>query len=125
MTLSDVDGTSTVRLEALFQNCIFWGESDQLDDEVVVEKTGTNGTVTFENVLWRVKTVPPNVIESINNQDPQFDSIDVSKNYYDFRLNNKNSPAVDAGVSTSVAIDLQGNPRPTGLKPDLGCFEKK
>jgi hypothetical protein len=124
LSLSDVDGASIVRLEALFQNCIFWGESDQLENEVVVGKTGSNGTVTFENVLWRVKTVPPNVTDAINNKDPLFDSIDISKQYYDFRINKKNSPAVGAGASTSVAFDLDGNPR-SALKPDLGCFEKQ
>jgi len=124
LTLSDSDGASTVSLDALFQNCIFWGESDQLDDEVVVEKTGPNGVVTFENVLWRVKTVPANVTESINNQDPQFDSIDVAENFYDFRLNKKNSPAVDTGKNSLIVIDLDGNTRPVN-RPDLGCFEKQ
>ncbi len=125
LTLSDGDGASLLHLDALFRNCIFWGEHDQLDNEVVVQKTGTNGVVTFENILWRVKTVPANATEAINNQDPRFDSTDVSKEYYDFRLNKRNSPAVDAGVNTAVAIDLDGNPRPVGLKPDLGCFEKQ
>ena len=126
LSLSERDGTSIVRLEALFQNCIFWGQSDQLDNEVVVEKTGSNGIVNFKNVLWRVKTAPANVTvtESINNQDPLFDSIDISKQYYDFRINKRNSPAAGAGVTTSVAFDLDGNPRPA-LKPDLGCFEKQ
>ncbi|MEP7373651.1 MAG: hypothetical protein ABI675_09710 [Chitinophagaceae bacterium] len=124
--LSERDGASIVRLEALFQNCIFWGESDQLENEVVVEKTGSNGMVAFENVLWRIKTAPANVTvtDSINNQDPLFDSIGISKQYYDFRINKKNSPAVGAGTGTSVALDLDGNPRPA-LKPDLGCFEKQ
>ena len=111
-----------------FCNCIFWGENESLENEVVVDKTGSNGIVTFQNVLWRVKTAPLNVTidpAAINNLDPQFDSIDVSKHYYDFRLSKRNSPAVDAGNNNSLAIDLDGNPRPVGLKPDLGCFEKQ
>ena len=52
-----------------------------------------------------------------------FDSIDVSKNYYDFHLK-QTSPAVNKGVNTVVIIDLDGKPRPVSL-PDLGCFEKQ
>jgi len=93
---------------------------------VVVGK-GSTDFVSFDYNLWKVKT-PPQGIDSagiINNQDPQFDSINVSKNYYDFRLTKNNSPAVDAGTGSSVAIDLDGAVRPAGVKPDLGCFEKQ
>jgi hypothetical protein len=127
LSLSDADGT--VRLDALFQNCIFWGENGLVEDEVEVKKTGSNGNIIFNQVLWKVKTAPANITiippQPINNQSPQFDSIDVSKPYYDFRLNTRNSPAVDTGANTSVNIDLDGNTRPAGLKPDLGCFEKQ
>ena len=128
LTLSDVNGSTTSPLDATFLNCIFWGENESLENEVVVEKTGSNGIVTFQNVLWRLKTAPLNVTidpAAINNLDPEFDSIDVSKHYYDFRLSKRNSPAVDAGNNNSLAIDLDANPRLVGLKPDLGCFEKQ
>ncbi len=52
-------------------------------------------------------------------------AIDVSENYYDFRLNTRNSPAVNAGKDLGITIDLDGNIRPVGTKPDLGCFEKQ
>jgi len=126
LTLSDDNGSSP--LDATFLNCIFWGENESLENEVVVDKTGSNGIVTFQNVLWRLKTTPLNVNvdpAAINNLDPEFDSIDVSKHYYDFRLSKRNSPAVDAGNNNSLAIDLDGNPRPVGLNHDLGCFEKQ
>ena len=126
LSLSNTDGTSTGTLTALFRNCIFWGENGLVDDEVIVVKSGSD-TVNFNYILWKVKTPPQNIVSDqiINNQPPEFDSIDVSKNYYDFRLNKRNSPAVDAGVNTAVVIDLEGNPRPAGLKPDLGCFERQ
>ncbi|MGK2862694.1 MAG: choice-of-anchor Q domain-containing protein [Chitinophagaceae bacterium] len=127
--LSDADGSGTARLDAIFRNCIFWGESELVPNEVVVEKKGSPGTVTFDQVLWRVKTEPANVTlvppQPINNQSPQFDSIDASRHYYDFRLNTRNSPAIDAGNNAAVFMDLDGKPRPVGLKPDLGCFEKQ
>ena len=128
LIISDKDGTA---LDALFRNCIFWGENDLIENEVVVDKTGSNGEIIFDQVLWRVKTTPANSTiirpqEPINNQAPQFDSIDVAKNHYDFRFSrNQNSPAVDAGTNTGITIDLDGNTRPAGTKPDLGCFEKQ
>lgn len=128
LTLSDKNGSTTSPLDATFLNCIFWGENESLENEVVVDKTGSNGIVTFQNVLWRLKTAPVNVIispDAINNLDPQFDSIDVSKQYYDFRLNKRNSPAIDTGATNTIIIDLDGNSRPIRLKPDLGCFEKQ
>jgi hypothetical protein len=68
---------------------------------------------------------PPFVIGSqiINNQPPQFDSINTFKNYYKFGL--KGGPGVNAGTPTSVNIDLEGKPRPVGPAPDLGSFEKQ
>ena len=125
LSVSNTDGTSTGSLNALFRNCIFWGENGLVDDEVVVIKSGSD-SVNFDYNLWKVKTPPQNITSDqiINNQPPQFDSIDVSKNYYDFRFNKRNSLAIDAGVNTPVALDLDGNPRPV-LKPDLGCFERQ
>lgn len=126
LLVSNTDGTNTAVLTALFRNCIMWGEGGEVDDEVIVIKGGSDN-VNFDYNLWKVKTPPQDIMFAgiINNQDPQFDSINVSKNYYDFRLTKKNSPAVDAGTNTIIAIDLDGAQRPMGLKPDLGCFEKQ
>ena len=129
VTLSDADGNAAAPLNAIFRNCILWGESDQVENEVGVERKGSNGSITFDQVLWKMKTIPAGITiappEPINNQSPQFDSIDVSENYYDFHLRLKSSPAVDAGANAGITIDLDGNIRPVGTKPDLGCFEKQ
>lgn len=127
LTLSDNNGAGTNRLDALFQNCIFWGENEQLENEVDVDKKGSTGVVTFDQILWRVKTSPANTIitspSPINNEDPKFDSINVSKQYYNFRLK-EGSPAIDKGnIITQSLKDLDGNVRVT--VPDLGCFEKQ
>lgn len=128
LTMSDTDGTTTKRLEALFRNCIFWGENELVENEVVIQKTGSNGIITFNQVLWKVKTIPDNITtippQPVNNQSPLFDSIDVSKQYYNFRLR-EGSPAIDSGANFGIAIDLDGNTRSLGTKPDLGCFEKQ
>jgi hypothetical protein len=126
LTLSNFANNTSNILDATFRNCIFWGENGIVDDEVVVTKNGS-GTfnVNFDYSLWKVKTAPANIISNqiINNQKPQFDSINTSKNYYSFRLQT-GSPAINKGVNAGVSTDLDGKLRPIGL-PDLGCFEKQ
>lgn len=128
LTVSNFANNSSANLDAVFRNCIFWGENGLVDDEVVVVKNGnTTFNVTFDQVLWKVTSNPSNTTiippAPINNQSPLFDSINTSKNYYDFRLQLA-SPARNAGVNAGVTIDLDGKPRPVGA-PDLGCFEKQ
>jgi hypothetical protein len=126
LTVSNFANGSTASLAATFRNCIFWGENGIVNDEVVVLKSGaTPFSVTFDYNLWKVQTVPANSTgnQVINNQAPQFDSINTSSNYYDFRLK-ASSPAINKGIATGIATDLDGKPRSVGL-PDLGCFEKQ
>jgi hypothetical protein len=120
----------TMPLTALFQNCIFWGEGGFRDDsdEVVVAISGANAPVVFNSDLLKVNSGPQNstlnsTSMQLKNQDPLFDSINVSKNYYDFHLQ-ANSPARDKGLNTAITIDLDGKSRPSGA-PDLGCYEKQ
>jgi len=114
-------------LNAVFRNCIFWGDGGtQVENEVIVSKVGGGSfNVLFENVLWRVKTDPANAIVRGNKitLDPQFDSINTSKRFYDFRLK-PTSPAINKGGNFNVPLDLDGFPRPVGL-PDLGAYEKQ
>lgn len=115
-------------LTALFRNCIFWGESNGLvESEVAVAKAGnTVFDVKFDAVLWRVKNNPVNAVvtgNTINDQAPQFDSINTTRNIYNFRLKT-GSPAINKGVASGILIDLDGAPRPAGL-PDLGAYEKQ
>ena len=52
-----------------------------------------------------------------------FDSIDVSKNIFDFHFtNHPNSPAINAGVTTAFPSDLDDKPRDSN--PDIGCYER-
>ena len=126
LTVSNFANNSSNNLNAIFRNCIFWGENGIVNDEVVVLKNGsTIFNVDFDHNLWKVQTIPSNITSNqiINNQSPQFDSINTSRNYYDFRLATS-SPAINKGVNTAVITDLDGKTRPVGL-PDLGCFEKQ
>jgi hypothetical protein len=114
-------------LNATFRNCIFWGEQNGfVKEEVVTAKQGnTVFNVVFDKVLWRVQSAPSNVTVTPNGamaQDPLFDSINTARRSFNFRLK-ATSPAVNAGTSTAVSIDLDGKPRPVGAAPDLGAYE--
>jgi hypothetical protein len=117
----------TAPLQAVFRNCIFWGESGGLvNNEVSVLKQGTTSyNVAFENVLWKMAADPANATVSGNNikTSPLFQAIQVSDRSFDFRLS-PGSPAIDKGMSTAINLDLDGRPRPVNL-PDLGAFEKQ
>lgn len=117
---------STADLQTSFRNCIFWGDSGTVKEEVVASKQGPAGfSVSFQNCLYRGSKQPDNITasNSFSNQNPLFDSINAQKHYFNFRLR-EGSPAINKGTSTGVATDLDGRPRSTGL-PDLGAFERQ
>jgi hypothetical protein len=116
----------TAPLNAFFQNCIFWGEGNSVDDEIIVRKAGASPiSVIFDHVLYKAKNsiAEANFISPVINEDPQFDSIDVSSNVFDFHITKyTSSPAINAGTKTSFLYDLDGKLR--DATPDIGCYEK-
>ena len=116
----------TAPLNALFTNCIFWGDGGPVDDEISISKQGADPfSVIFNHVLYKAKNEIANATftASIKNEPPMFDSINVSKNIYDFHFNNNPiSPAVNAGVVTSFPYDLDDKLR--DATPDIGCYER-
>ena len=117
-------GVLTKDLSADFVNCIFWGASGNVDDEVQVSKQGNTAFhAGFVHCAWKVKTSPVDVTVSnmIVNTDPQFDSVNNVKRIYNLHLKTS-SPLIDKGLGTAVTLDLDGKTRPVGL-PDLGCYE--
>ena len=127
MVLTNYLNNTTNTLNAVFRNCIFWGDNNGLvPGEVVTDIKGSNPPVLFDNVLWRVKNLPAFVSaqgNTINNQNPLFDTINIAQKIYSFRLKT-NSPAIDKGINAGINLDLDGNPRPVRL-PDLGAYEKQ
>ncbi len=116
----------TYDLNAIFRNNIFWGENGTVDDEVIISRKGNNPfTVLLDHNLYKAKTDPSDASlnNNLKNENPQFDSIEVSKMYYDFHIGQKASPAVNMGVLAGVAFDLDGKPRDG--QPDLGSYEKQ
>ncbi len=122
-------GTQTLvaNLNAVFRNCIFWGEGGPVDDEVIVQKQGNSTfTVNFDHDLYKALHDPTNVTLNTvyKNIAPMFDSINTSKQVYDFHFSrNPASPAIDKGTSTTFQFDLDNRPRANGI-PDLGCYER-
>ena len=126
---TDQNGSvNTANLNALFLNCIFWGDNGFIDDELSVNKQGNNiFNVLFDHCLYKAVNDPANTTftSSIKNIDPAFDSIDVNNKYYDFRITlNGNAPGIDQGSATGFLKDLNNNNRAVGL-PDIGCYEKQ
>lgn len=118
--------TFTAPLNALFKNCIFWGENGNVDNEIIVGKQGGGPySVTFDHVLYKAKDDPSvaNFISPIKNIPPAFDSINTSRNIYDFHFTkNPSAPAVNAGIATPFTFDLDDKLR--DANPDVGCYER-
>lgn len=127
LTITNGTGSSTNKLNAIFRNCIFWGESGGVvPDEVVITKTGnTTFQVLFDGVLWPLASVPDVATVSLPpiTADPEFVLIDREKKIYDFHLKEM-APARNSGVASNVSLDLEGRPRPVGA-PDLGAYEEQ
>jgi len=112
-------------LNTTFTNSIIWSDGGLVDNEIVVQKEGTDATtLTLNSVLFRSKTDPAFTTFNnvLRNTDPLFDSVNVSRRYYNFQLKT-GSPVINKGVVTSLLTDFNGMPR-VGL-PDLGCYEKQ
>jgi hypothetical protein len=126
---SSQNGTTlTADLNAVFRNSIFWSDGGIVDNEIAVNKQGANPfTVLFDKNIYRAVTDPSNSTFSGNlkNADPSFDSINVSKNIFDFRITkNAFAPGLNTGVLTGFIKDLDDKNRNFGL-PDRGCYEKQ
>jgi len=84
-------------------------------------------TVLFENNLYKNATDPVNVTltNNLKNINPTFNTVDVNKNIFDFRITkDAAAPGINKGVATSFAKDLDDKARSVGL-PDIGCYEKQ
>lgn len=126
---AEINGSiATADLNANFLNCIFWGDNGTVDDEVIINKEGsTLFNVLFDHTLYKASIEPTNITfnSALRNIDPVFDSIDLSNNYYDFRISKDPfAPGIDQGAATGFLTDLDNNNRSVGL-PDLGSYEKQ
>ncbi len=129
-TISNSNSVNQINnLNITIQNSIIYGEGGLVDDEVSLVKNATAAfNVNLTNVLYKVKNdIPANnatITNSLKNQLPVFDSIDIGRRYFNFHLK-ATSPCINKGANTSFLFDLDGNARTLGGLPDLGCYEKQ
>lgn len=118
--------TFTSDLQATFTNCIVWGDNGSVDDEILTAKKGSGVfNLQFLNSIYKAKNQISNATftDCKLNTPPLFDSVNTSRNFYDFHFNNHpESPAIKAGIPTSYPFDLDGKPRIN--PPDIGCYER-
>ena len=120
------DTDNNYPLSAIFKNCIIWGEGGSVENELLAEQKGSgNMELLLDHSLYKATSIgePVTLNNSLANLDPAFDSINTTRHYFDFHIGKNVSPAIDAGVITTVTADMDGNPR--GEKPDLGCYERQ
>lgn len=117
--------TLTSPLQALIKNSVIWGDGGLVEDELVTSREGNTFNVTLDHSLFKSQNDPEvSLVNSIRNNDPLFDSIDVINRYFDFHISSSFSPAINYGSTTSLTLDLDGLPRNIA-QPDLGCYEKQ
>jgi hypothetical protein len=129
LSVSDagMEGTQLVTgdLQAMFTNCIFWGDTG-VPDEMLVSREGS-GTfqVLLDHTVLKQEHYPDNVdsIALILNTDPLFQKTDNQKGEYDFHLQ-AGSPVLGLGKDTGPGADLDGNTRQAGNQ-DPGCYERQ
>ncbi len=125
---SDADATNqTATLSATMRNCIIYGDAGFIENDLQTKKTGNNSfSVNIDRCLYRATTDPSNTVftQSIKNIDPGFDSIDATRQFYNFRITkNTLAPGINKGIATPLLKDLDDKNRNVGL-PDLGAYEK-
>jgi len=118
---------TTNSMNALFQNCIFWG-SNGVSNEVFVGKQGVAPfNVTLDHSLYK-GTIDPSTTDTVavlQNQDPLFTLIDNNDVIYDFHTNNIAAPGTGKGMLTGFNFDLDDSSRTTGGLTDIGCYQKQ
>jgi hypothetical protein len=121
-------GILSASLNAVFRNCIFWGDNSIVDNEVAIDKKGSGSfSILFDHCLYKAREDPLNctITEAIKNQDPLFDNVDATKQLFDFHTNSSAAPGINKGIGgTDFAKDLDDSNRSVGV-PDIGCYEKQ
>ncbi len=129
VTLSNTNSSNQINpLTVAIQNSIIYGEGGLVNDEITLAKNASAAfNVSLTNVLYKTKadiSANATITNSLQNELPIFDSINVGKRYFNFRLK-ATSPCINKGISSGVLTDLDGNARIVGSLPDLGCYEKQ
>ncbi|HEY0298993.1 MAG TPA: hypothetical protein VGB84_07225 [Arachidicoccus sp.] len=110
-------------LQAMFTNCIVYGDTNQKDEIETDEQGQSNFSINFDYGLYKANSTLSGMTftNSIQNADPYFLDIDNFRNEYDFRVA-QTSPAIGSATPNAVMTDILGQPR-DGLKPTIGCYD--
>lgn len=126
LSISNTDDTgNSYDLNILFRNAIIWAGGNNVENEVLAAKKGNAVfSVDFDHVLYKAKNISPdiNLMNSMANLDPAFDSINADRRYFDFHIGKNASPAIGAGTAVAISNDLDGKIR--SGDPDLGAYTK-
>ncbi len=125
LAISNQHNGTPIDVDVSLVNSIVYGKGSFTGDEILLQKSGNaSWSVQLDHLLYEQKSTLQNVMvtNALLNVDPLFDTINTGRNIYRFTLR-ENSPAIDAGKTTTLTLDLLGNPRLAGTKPDLGSYE--
>jgi len=84
--------------EAYFTNCIIYGNKNEEVEMLSLDNPAVDFYYEFNNCLMKVDTFNQNMINCVTNQDPLF----VDEDNFEYRIDSTDSPANDAGLSSSI-----------------------
>jgi hypothetical protein len=99
--LVDSDGNKFYpqsQAEAYFTNCIIYGSKNEEVEMLSFDDPPADFYYEFNNCLMKVDTFSQNMINCVTNQDPLF----VDEDNFDYRIDSTDSPANNAGLSSSI-----------------------
>ena len=100
---------------------------NQMAERTIARTLGIGSAFVAIIVITGTVTDPVNVTltNNLKNINPTFNTVDVNKNIFDFRITkDAAAPGINKGIATSFAKDLDDKARSVGL-PDIGCYEKQ
>jgi hypothetical protein len=100
--------------EAYFTNCIIYGSKREEVEMLSLDEPAVDFYYEFNNCLMKVDTFSQNMVNCVTNLDPIF----VDEDYFDYKIDSIDSPANNAGLSSSINIPSSWRVLP-GL-PSLG-----
>jgi len=86
--------------EAYFTNCIIYGNKNEEVEMLSLDEPAIDFYYEFNNCLMKVDTFSQNMINCVTNQDPIF----LDEDNFDYKIDSVDSPANNAGLSSSINI---------------------
>ncbi|MFY8004205.1 MAG: choice-of-anchor Q domain-containing protein, partial [Chitinophagaceae bacterium] len=128
-TVSNAGNGQLQNLKCIIENSIIYGEGNSsIENELSTQiANGASFQLQVFNSLVANKKANTAIQfnNSLLNQSPVFDSINISRRIFSFPLK-PTSPCIDKGILlSSIITDFVGKNRVLGTLPDMGCYEIK